>query len=176
MHFKKDHLLKLKNIPCLFCEKSFAVFDDLMHHIELDHKGMHPQLLQSGTQARQTKKQLGNYVDVNKKGVGLECPECFEIFPNTEKINDHAKLEHNRELDPKFIETMQKTLTESGEEPPICQRCNLRFLGLVFTKMDNKIQNVCLNCYENYFGINALTRLTIGTNEDTLKKMRTPIL
>lgn len=35
--------------------------------------------------------------------------------------------------------------------------------------------NVCFNCYEDYFGANALARLTIGTNEDMIKKMRVPI-
>jgi len=159
----------------MMCEKSFKVFDDLMHHMELEHQGLSSNLLQIGTLARETKKQLGNYIDDTTKGVGLECPECFEIFSNVEKINEHTKKEHQRELNPKFIEQMQKTIQKTSETPPICQRCNRKFLGVIFTRIDNKVQNVCLNCYEDYFGKNALTRLTIGTNDDTLQKMRTPI-
>ncbi len=174
-HFEKIHLSRLKNIPCMACEKSFKVFDDLVHHMKLEHKGICSELLEHGTEARETKKQLGNYIDVNKKGVGMECPECFEIFPDVEKINEHAKREHNRELDPRFIKIMKKTIKDTSESSPICQRCNQKFLGVIFTRIDNKIQNVCLNCYEEYFGKNALTRLTIGTNDDILQKMRIPI-
>ncbi len=174
-HFEKIHLSKLKDLPCLMCEKSFKVFDDLIHHLELEHQSIHSDLLENGTLARETKKQLGNYVDLTKKGVGMECPDCFEIFPDVEKINEHTKKEHNRELDPKFIELMQKTIENTSESSPICQICNRKFLGVVFTRIDNKIQNVCLNCYEEYFGKNALTRLTIGTTEDIIQKMRIPL-
>ncbi len=173
-HFEKIHLSQLKDIPCLMCEKSFKVFDDLIHHVELEHKGIHSDLLESGTEARETKKQLGNYLDDAKKGVGMECPECFEVFPDVEKINEHTKKVHNKELDPKFIELMQETIKKTSETAPICQNCNHKFLGVIFTRIDNKIQNVCLNCYEEYFGKNALTRLTIGTNEDMIQKMRIP--
>ncbi len=70
---------------------------------------------------------------------------------------------------------MQETIKNTSELSPICQRCNQKFLGVIFTRIDNKVQNVCLNCYEEYFGKNALSRLTIGTNEDTIQKMRVPI-
>ena len=174
-HFEKIHLSQLKDIQCMMCEKSFKVFDDLMHHVQLEHKGIHSDLLENGTQARETKKQLGNYIDVNKKGVGMECPECFEIFPTVEKINEHAKKEHQRELDPRFIAQMQETINKTSETSPICQRCSRKFLGVIFTRIDDKIQNVCLNCYEEYFGKNALTRLTIGTNEDVIQKLKIPL-
>ncbi len=174
-HFEKIHLSQIKDIPCLMCEKSFKVFDDLMHHMELEHKGIDSDLLEYGTEARETKKHLGNYIDETKKGVGMECPECFEMFPDVEKINDHTKKEHNKVIDPKFMVQMQKTINNASKTSQICQRCNNIFLGVVFTRIDNQILNVCLNCYEEYFGKNALTRLTIGTNEDILQKMRIPL-
>ena len=59
-HFLEEHLSKLKSIPCMFCDKVFANFDDLMHHLVLDHKGMHSKLLQQATAARETKKHSGN--------------------------------------------------------------------------------------------------------------------
>ena len=174
-HFEKIHLSQIKDIPCLMCEKSFKVFDDLMHHMELEHKGIDSDLLEYGTEARETKKHLGNYIDETKKGVGMECPECFEMFPDVEKINEHTIKEHNKVIDPKFMVQMQKTINNASKTSPICQRCNRKFLGVVFTRINNKILNVCLNCYEEYFGKNALTRLTIGTNEDILQKMRIPL-
>ncbi len=174
-HFEKIHLSQIKDIPCMMCEKSFKVFDDLIHHLELEHKGIHSDLLKSGTEARETKKHLGNYIDEAKKGVGMECPECFEMFPDVEKINEHTKKEHNKVIDPKFMVQMQKTIKNASKTSPICQRCNRKFLGVVFTRIDNQILNVCLNCYEEYFGKNALTRLTIGTNDDILQKMRIPL-
>ena len=174
-HFEKIHLSEIKNIPCLICEKSFKVFDDLMHHMELEHKGIDSDLLENGTEARETKKHLGNYIDETKKGVGMECPECFEMFSSVERINEHTIKEHNKVIDPKFMTQMQKTINNASKTSPICQRCNRKFLGVVFTRIDNQILNVCLNCYEEYFGKNALTRLTIGTNEDILQKMRIPL-
>jgi len=60
-------------------------------------------------------------------------------------------------------------------KPPICERCNRKFVGVIFTKINEKVTNVCFNCYENYFGKNALRRLTIGTSDDMIKKMREPI-
>ena len=105
----------------------------------------------------------------------MECPECFEMFSSIEKINEHTKKEHNKVIDQKFMTQMKKTINNTSKTSPICQRCNRKFLGVVFTRIDNKILNVCLNCYEEYFGKNALTRLTIGTNEDIIQKMRIPL-
>jgi len=163
-HFEKIHLSQIKDIPCMICEKSFKVFDDLIHHLELEHKGIDSNLLEYGTEARET-----------KKGVGMECPECFEMFSSVERINEHTEKEHNKVIDPKFMIQMQKTIHNSSKTSPICQRCNRKFLGVVFTRIDNQILNVCLNCYEEYFGKNALARLTIGTNDDILQKMRIPL-
>lgn len=174
-HFLDEHLSKLKVIPCLFCEKKLGNFEDLMHHIKLDHQGMANDLLQNGTIARQTKKQLGDYLDLDKKSVGLECPHCFELFSKLEKLDEHTKKEHDLEIRPEFIAKMREKIETPNEDPPICQRCNKAYPGVVFTKINKKVMNVCFNCYEDYFGANALARLTIGTNEDMIKKMRVPI-
>lgn len=173
-HFLDEHLSKLAIIPCLFCnEKEYANFEDLMHHIILDHKGIDKSQLQNATLARLTKKQLGDYLDIKKKEVGMECPECFEIFSNIDKLDVHAKTEHDREIRPEFLAKMRKKIENT--DAPVCEMCNRKFVGVVFTKINEKITNVCFNCYEDYFGANALRRLTIGTNEDMIKKMREPL-
>lgn len=174
-HFLDEHLSKLKIIPCLFCDKELANFEDLMHHIILDHKGMEHSLLQNATMARETKKQLGDYLDVNKESVGTECPECFEMFSNLDKLQEHTKKEHAREIRPEFVAKMRNKIKDTNSEPPICERCDKAFPGVIFTKINEKVTNVCFNCYGDYFGANALARLTIGTNEDMIKKMSTPI-
>ncbi len=175
-HFLEKHLSKLDTIPCLFCEKNLANFDDLMHHIELDHKGIDSEMLSFATLARETKKQLGNYIDTNQKGSTVECQFCFEMFSSLDMLNEHGKKEHHHELNPEFIDKMRNTINGAkNEEQPICERCNRKFLGVIFTRMDNQIQNVCFNCYEKYFGANALLRLTIGTNDDIIAKLRTPL-
>ena len=172
-HFLEEHLSKLSVIPCLFCSKDFANFEDMMHHVILNHKGMEKSLLQNATMARETKKRLGNYVDLNKKDIGMECPECFEIFSNLDKLTEHARIVHDRILRPEFLEKMRKKMDTS--DPPVCQRCHKKYIGVVFTKINDKVMNVCFNCYEDYFGANALARLTIGTPDDMVQKMRTPL-
>ena len=176
LHFLDAHLSKLPNIPCLWCDKKFAVFEDLMHHVLLDHQGIKQEQLQSATAARETKKQLGDYLDVTKKEVGLECPECFEMFSKIDQLQKHSIKEHNRVLRTEFLAKMKDKI-ESLDcgEPPICELCQKKYVGVIFTKINDKITNVCFNCYGDYFGANALARLTIGTNEDMIKKMRTPL-
>jgi len=176
-HFLLEHLSKLDSIPCMFCEKDFANFDDILHHIRLEHQAIDSALLEKATRARDIKNQLGETVDPDAEGIGYECTECFEQFPSIDKLIIHGKKEHDRELKPEFIEKMKKIqdASNNGKVQPICQRCNKTFLAVVFTLIDNKVQNVCFNCYEDYFGVNALVRLTIGTNDDVLKKMREPI-
>lgn len=174
-HFLEKHLSKLKIIPCLFCEKELVNFEDLLHHIQLDHQGMQKSQLEFGTAARQTKKQLGDYLDPNKKELGTECPECFEIFSNIDKLNEHAKKEHDREIRPDFVVKMKKMTKNIEKNPPTCEMCTKKFVGVIFTKINCKVMNICFNCYENYFGANALARVTIGTNEDMIKVMRTPL-
>lgn len=173
-HFLDDHLSEVDSFPCIFCEKSLVTFDDLMHHMNLDHKGIDSKILSSATLARETKKQLGDYVDMDKKGATVECNFCFEMFPNLDTLNEHGKNEHGHELNPEFIEKMKNAI-DLEKQHPICEMCNHKFLGVIFTKIDNKIQNVCFNCYEKYFGENALARLTIGTNENMIAKLRKPL-
>lgn len=175
-HFLSTHLSKLSIIPCLWCDKGLANFEDLTHHVLLDHKGITKEQLQSATAARETKKQLGDYLDVTKKDVGMECPECFEMFSKIDQLQKHSIKEHNRVLKPEFLAKMKDKIESLDHgESPICELCHKKYVGVVFTKINNKIMNVCFNCYEDYFGANALARLTIGTNEDMIKKMRTPL-
>lgn len=160
-------------VPCLYCEKELANFEDLMHHVILEHQGIENSLLEQGTKARETKKQLGNYVDVDQKGSSVECNFCFEIFPNIDLLNDHSKKEHNSQLNPEVIDKMRNTIgAAKGNEQPLCWKCNRTFLGVVFTKIDNQFRNICFNCYADYYGENALARLTIGTPDDMIKKLR----
>jgi len=174
-HFLVEHLSKLEIIPCLFCDKDLANFEDLMHHVILNHTGMEKLLLENATMARETKKQLGNYLDKNKKTVGMECPECFEIFSNIDILCEHAAKEHDRMIKPEFLAKMKKKIESSKDDPPLCEQCNRAFVGVVFTKINEKVMNVCFNCYEDYFGANALARLTIGTPDEMIQKMRTPL-
>jgi len=175
-HFLEEHLSKLEVIPCLFCDKQLANFEDLMHHVISDHKGMDKSQLEYATAARETKKQLGNYLDfTNNKDIGTECPECFEIFPSIEKLNEHANKEHDRVIRSDFVAKMKKMTKNIDKNPTTCEMCTKKFVGVIFTKINNKVMNICFNCYEDYFGANALARVTIGTNEDMIKKMRTPL-
>ena len=166
----------MSTIKCKFCSKGLANFDDLIHHIHLDHNGIDSEKLSNATLARETKKQLGNYVDVDQKGSSLECNFCFEMFSSLDVLNEHGIKEHGHMINPEFTNKMQDVLDKSEySEQPICERCNRIFLGVVFTRIDNKIQNVCFNCYANYFGENALLQLTIGTNDDMVAKLREPL-
>ena len=176
-HFEKVHLSQLESIPCMFCEKYFPNFEDILHHVILEHQAIDSALLEKATRARDIKNQLGETVDPDAEGIGYECTWCFEQFPSIDKLIIHGKKEHDRELKTEFIEKIKKIrdASDNGKVQPICQRCNKTFLAVVFTLIDNKVQNVCFNCYEDYFGANALARLTIGTNNDVLKKMREPI-
>jgi len=101
MHFLDAHLSKLPIIPCLWCDKKFPVFEDLMHHVMQDHRGIKQQHLENATAARATKKQLGDYLNVTKKDVGMECPVCFEMFSKIDQLQKHSIKEHNRVLKPK---------------------------------------------------------------------------
>ncbi len=175
-HFIEEHLSALDSIPCLFYDMKLANFDDMLHHLLLNHKGITSEMLSHATLARETKKQLGDYVNADKEGASVECNFCFEMFSSIEKLNEHGIKEHSQMINPEFIDKMKSTLNGAqGKEQPICERCNRKFLGVIFTKIDNKVQNVCFNCYGNYFGKNALARLTIGTNDDMIAKLRKPL-
>jgi len=175
-HFLKEHFSAVDSIPCLFCDMKFANFDDIIHHILLNHKGINSEMLSNATLARETKKQLGDYIDINQKGSSVECNFCFEMFSSIQKLNEHGIKEHGHMINPEFIDKMRNTIDGAeNKEQPICERCNRKFLGVIFTKIDNKVQNVCFNCYGDYFGKNALARLTIGTNDNMIAKLREPL-
>jgi len=160
----------------MFCDMTFANFDDTLHHIQLNHQGMPSLLLENATLARETKKRLGDYIDFNSKGFSVECSSCFEIFSNVEKLTEHGKKTHNSELRPEVIQKMQKIIgTVNDDDSPICEHCCQKFIGVIFTEINKKIMNVCFNCYANYFGENALARLTVGTTDEMIQKLRTPL-
>ena len=146
-----------------------------MHHLELNHVGIDSDVLDEATAARETKKQLGNYVDDDKKGVGVECPHCFEIFSSLDNLIKHTRKQHNQELDLQCLKKLKELIANYPSTPPLCNRCHTRYLGLITTKINKVPQNICFNCYEEYFGTNALTKVTIGTPDNIIKRMKTPL-
>lgn len=165
----------MRKVPCPLCEKEFQEFEEWKHHIELEHQGMSRELLQKATDAHQTKKELGEYVGTDKEGNAFECPHCFEMFVSLEKLQEHSKKEHNKFIDPIFLKKLQEMPHFNKDIPPQCEKCSLYFLGLVIAKINGAVKKVCFNCYAIHYGENALTRLTIGTPDETIKKMREPI-
>lgn len=161
---------------CVFCPNEYEEFEDLLHHLELEHVGISPKLLDESTKSRETKKQLGDYMDQDSKGMGYECCHCYELFSSLEKLSKHGQNVHQVEFNPLFIEKLKNMKKLDKEFPPICEKCNRAFLGLIITRMNNKIQKVCFNCYGDYYGANALLRLTIGTPDEMVKKLKKPLL
>lgn len=165
-----------KKLSCILCPNLFDNSEDLLHHLELEHMGIDSKTLQHATSARETKKQLGDYLDITKKGVGVECPTCFELFNGIDNLITHGKIAHNKTLDPEFIKKLKEMIQNNPDSPPICNKCNIQYLGLITTKINDIVQNICFNCYEKYFGANALSKITIGTPDTMIAKMKTPLL
>ena len=165
-----------KQYECLICPNRYDELEDLMHHMNLEHVGISPKLLDESTKSRETKKQLGNYINQNNTKTGFECCHCFELFSSIDKLSEHGRVIHKVEFNPGFFEKLQELKKINEQHPPICQKCNKQYLGLVVTRMDGKIKNVCFNCYEGHYGANALLRLTIGTPEKMVLKMKTPLV
>ena len=164
-----------KSYGCFFCSNKFTVFEDLMHHVKLQHVGISSQLLDESTKSRETKKQLGDYIDQTTSGMGFECCHCYQMFSSLDKLSEHGRNVHQVEFNPTFFEKLEELKKLDKSHPPICEKCHREFLGLVITRMDNAVKNVCFNCYENYYGKNALLRLTIGTPDEMLKKLKKPV-
>lgn len=164
---------------CFECTKEFEELEELLHHLNLEHQGMSSDTLKEATAAHQTKKQLGDYMGPNdgpnERRMGFECPHCYEMFSNLEKLSDHAKVVHQVQLAPDFLEKLQNMPKLDKDNPPICEKCHQKFLGLVTTKMDGIVIQVCFTCYENHYGANALLRLTIGTPDSMIEKMKKPL-
>lgn len=160
---------------CLLCPNGYDELDDLMHHVEVHHFGISPDLLEKATNAREIKKQLGDYLQPDKDGAAFECPLCFEMFSDLEKLDEHGKTIHDREFNPEFLKKLESMHKLTKDNPPVCEKCHREFYGLVTTRMENKVQNVCFDCYEKYFGANALRRLTIGTPDYMIEKMKKPL-
>lgn len=165
-----------KSYTCLLCPNQYDVFEDLIHHMKLEHRGISSKLLEESTKSRETKKQLGDYLDKGDERIGFECCHCYEMFSSLEKLSEHGKTAHQVQFEPKFLEKLSEIKKLHNKNPPICEKCNRSFLGLVITKMNNKVQNVCFNCYENYYGKNTLLRLTIGTPDEMVEKLKKPIV
>lgn len=165
----------IKPYSCIFCPNKYDELEDLLHHVKLEHVGMSSELLEESTKSRETKKQLGDYIENTAKGVGFECCHCFEIFSSLDKLEQHGRKSHNVQFNPDFYKKLEELKKLERSDPPQCQKCNKKFIGLVITRMNNKVQNICFNCYENYYGANALLRLTIGTPDEMIIKMKEPL-
>lgn len=158
------------------CEKSFKEIAELAHHIHLEHSGIDSKKLKLATESRNANN--SEFESIGKKGEGTNfiCPDCFELFSSMDRLADHRKHIHKMQL----TEDAQRKLKEmpkSGDKiTPQCEKCKLYFVGLVICKIDNITLAACLSCYENHYGVNALRKLTIGTPDDTLDKMRKPII
>lgn len=162
-------------LECPFCEKKYEKLEEALHHLELEHIGMSSELLGHATKSLQTKKQLGDYVAPDKEGTAFECPHCFDFFNDLQKLEDHGKIVHQMQFNPEFLKKLESMKQLDKEHPPICDNCHREFLGLITTKIDGIVKNVCFICYEEHYGKNALTRLTIGTPDSMIEKMRKPV-
>lgn len=160
---------------CFFCDKEYNKIEEFEHHLNLDHQGMSSETLDNATTARETKKQLGDYVGTEAKGNAFECPLCFEMFTDLEKLKEHGFTQHQKIFEADFLEKLQSMPEFDENTPPVCEICNRKFLGLVISKFDGVVKKVCFNCYGDHYGENALTRLTIGTPDDVIKKMKDPL-
>lgn len=170
-HYKDKHS---KDYNCKLCPKSFQNLEDTLHHIILEHRGITKEQLKRGVAAEQTKKQLGDSILNGEAGVNYDCPECFEFFPSIDKLEEHRIKNHNSQLTNPAKEKLKELFELSQSKDPQCEICKKRYLGLVVCKMESKSVGACMNCYENYYGPNALHQITIGTPNELLKKMRIP--
>lgn len=160
---------------CPFCPKKYEVLEEALHHLELDHIGMSSELLAHATKSLQTKKQLGDYVAPDREGTAFECPHCFDFFSDLKKLEEHGKTVHKVQFNLEFLQKLESMNSYDKNHPPVCDNCNKEFLGLITTKIDGTVKNVCFVCYEGHYGANALNRLTIGTPDDMIEKMRKPV-
>lgn len=172
-HYQDNHS---KLFRCLLCPKTFQNVDEVKHHLTLEHRGMSQKLLNCGAAALQTKKQLGDYVKADGTGSSFDCPDCFEMFPDTEKLDNHRKKIHNLQLTEEAKQKLKEITDTTKDDAPKCEICKNKFLGLIICKMDGKPVGACMNCYENHYGPNALARLTIGTPDEMIEKMKIPLI
>jgi len=158
------------------CEKSFKEIAELYHHIDFEHSGIDTATLEMATESRNANKSEFDGIGDEGRGTAFPCPECFELFSSLERIQEHRKYVHKMQLT-KDAQKKLKEMPKAGDKiPPQCEKCKLYFMGLVICRMDNITLAACLSCYENHYGVNALRKLTIGTPDDTLDKMRKPLL
>jgi len=153
-HYKEKHSVIF---VCGLCPKKFQNEDEVKHHLYLEHRGMSKEQLNRGAAALLTKKQLGDYVKEDGSGASYDCPDCFEMFPDAEKLNDHRKITHNLQLTDEAIQKLKEITDTSQVEAPKCDVCTKPFLGLIVCKMNGKPTGACMNCYENHYGPNRMT-------------------
>ena len=161
-----------KSYDCSFCDKKYNVPEDLFTHLNLEHTPISSKTLEDSTISRENKKGLGDYMDDSKKGLILECPECYEPFSKLDQLNKHRKTQHNMILRP---EAEKKLENFTADKHPQCERCHLYYTSIISTKIEQKMQFVCMDCYEKYWGPNMLQLLIIGTPNDVIDKIRKPV-
>ncbi len=164
----------VKKYPCPVCEKSFDDVEEGLHHITSEHSGIPSDRLQRATDSLETKKQLGDAWWNSSKNT-FECPECYEPFPNSEKLNDHRKKVHDSQYTDAAALKVKEMEKFDEDNPPTCEKCNQKFLGLIVCKIDGVTLNACFNCYEEHYGPNMLQQLTLGTPNDIVEKIRKPL-
>lgn len=173
IHYKKVHT---KIFACRLCPKTFQNVTEVKHHLTLEHRGMSQDQLKQGSDAVQTKKQLSDYINNEITGINLDCPECFEIFPTVDKLEKHRIKNHDMGLTIEAHNKLKKIIESDEKEGHQCEICKNIFLGLIVCMMDGESVVACMNCYESHYGPNALIRLTIGTPNEMIKKMKIPIV
>lgn len=167
----------MESYHCKLCPKSFQNIDEITHHLYREHRGISAETLNQATTAHAIKKQLGDYLKGDKTGVGFECCHCFELFSDLVTLQNHGRKEHNVDFDPNALKKLKEVSKLAGnKQHPRCEKCRREFFGLVISKIDGKMRQVCFNCYEGHYGPNMLQRLTIGTPDEMIQKMRKPIL
>lgn len=165
----------MPTLHCFLCPKKFENVDEWAHHLSLEHKGLSKEQLSKAVEAHATKQQLGNYIDENAEGASFECPECFDIFPSIEKINEHRKKIHHLQFTDAAEDKLRK-IHKQKENNPQCEVCTKLYCGLIVCVINAKTVASCFNCYAEHYGENALMQLTIGTPDQMIKKMRTPLM
>lgn len=162
-------------MECLLCDKTYDYFEDLLHHMELEHRPISSKTLDIATKARETLKQIGNPLENSSKLSANVCPDCFEIFPTVELIDQHRKKDHDVCLTSDAKKKLIALNKQVEKSPPKCEICNLQYQGLIVCRMKGKTVQSCFNCYEEYYDKNALQRLTLGQPDEMIKQMRTPV-
>jgi len=109
---------------CHICPKVYDILEELLYHIHLEHEGISSERLEESTKARETKKQLSNYVGENLKKIiqSFDCPDCFEMFSDAFKLNEHRKSNHNMQLTKDAEKKIKNLPVYDEKNPPQCEK------------------------------------------------------